>query len=291
MSRDQYWFFISFLYFLPFKEKNQLSSFTPPLFLSSFCPMPQLKLAKLKGKPEIFYTLQGEGTSMGVPSVFIRSSLCNLHCSWCDTDYTWNWVNTPWRHENESLEGYKKFEKKDYIVKLDAESIADAIISHECHNVIITGGEPLLQQEAWVELMEELRRRDPKFRFEVETNGTIVPQDSFAKYIDQFNVSPKLNNSGNSAQARLKKDALEYFKNCGNSWFKFVITDEVDLTEIESIIDNFAISKQKIILMPEGRTRRALNLKRTWLAEICKRDGYRFGDRLHIRLWGGKRGV
>ena len=226
-----------------------------------------------------------------MPAIFIRSSLCNLHCSWCDTDYTWNWVNTPWRHENESLEGYKKFEKKDYIITLSSEEIAAEVLQHTCRNVILTGGEPLLQQEAWVELMAELRKHDPNFRFEVETNGTIIPSDEFSQYIDQFNVSPKLNNSGNSVRSRLKKEALKYFRDCPNSWFKFVVMDEIDLHELESIIENFSIPAHKVILMPEGRTRRALNQKRNKIAEICKKQGYRFGDRLHIRLWGSKPGV
>ena len=253
--------------------------------------MPNLKLAKLNGKPEIFHTLQGEGFSVGVPAVFIRSSLCNLHCSWCDTDYTWNWKNTPWKHQNDSLEGYEKFDKSEYIVELDTVDIADTILQYNCPRLILTGGEPLLQQEAWIDLLKILRQKNPAFVFEVETNGTISPTTAFTEFIHQFNVSPKLSNSENSETSRHKEHALKYFSNHKNAWFKFVIAAETDLTEINTIIDNYSIHKDRVILMAEGRTLEALDQRRIWVAEACKSHGYRFGDRLHIRLWGEKRGV
>ena len=86
-----------------------------------------MKLARLPdGSPEIFHTLQGEGASLGKPSVFIRSSLCNLHCQWCDTDYTWNWEGTPWTHERDGEEGYQKYRKEEQITELSPEDIARA---------------------------------------------------------------------------------------------------------------------------------------------------------------------
>ncbi len=228
---------------------------------------------------------------MGMPAVFIRSSLCNLHCSWCDTDYTWNWKGTPWKHENDSLEGYQKFEKSEYIVEPEYEAIHDMITDFGCANLIITGGEPLLQQDAWIPLLKKLRETDPEFRFEVETNGTQTPSDELVPFIEQFNVSPKLANSGNSVDKRINAEALAFFAQHPNSWFKFVIAEESDMTEVNQIIDKHQLPKHKIILMPEGRTRLALNSRRGWLADLCIEQGYRFGDRLHIRLWGAKRGV
>lgn len=253
--------------------------------------MPQLKVAKLNGKPEIFYTLQGEGVNIGMPAVFIRSSLCNLHCTWCDTDYTWNWVNTPWKHENDSLTGFKKYEKSEYIVEPGSNYIVEKILSFKCQNLVITGGEPLLQQDAWCEILKLIREQCPDFRFEVETNGTIIPTKEFSNYIEQFNVSPKLANSGNKQEQRICNDTLDYFSKDPKAWFKFVVSDTPDLDEINNLIKDHTICPKKVLLMPEGRTRSALNKRRLWLAEICKTHGFRFGDRLHIRLWGGKRGI
>lgn len=253
--------------------------------------MRPLKLAKLNNRAEIFHTLQGEGASMGMPAVFVRASLCNLHCVWCDTDYTWNWINTPWKHENDALLSYKKFSQQEYIVEPTLEEIANEVLQYNCPNLILTGGEPLLQQKGWISLMEYLREKNEKFRFEVETNGTLVPSYSFADYIDQFNVSPKLRNSGNHENQRLQPKALHYFAKHPKTWFKFVIAEQTDFNEAQQLIKQYKLPKDKIILMPEGRTQAALKQKRLWLADLCRDLGYRFGDRLHIQLWGSKRGV
>lgn len=248
--------------------------------------MALLKLAKLDGKPEIFHTLQGEGVSVGVASVFVRSSLCNLHCTWCDTDYTWNWTGTPWQHESG-----QKFSKDDYIISLEAIQVAEIVASYDCKNIILTGGEPLLQQLAWEEMIQYLRELDPHYRFEVETNGTQVPSEFMSSAINQWNVSPKLNNSGNKEEIRINRSALQNFVARENAWFKFVIQSEEDLTEVQSLEKTYHLPKDKILLMPEGRTEQALKQKRLWLADICRDQNYRFSDRLHIQLWGSKRGV
>ena len=245
-----------------------------------------LKLAKLNDHPEIFHTLQGEGVSMGIPSVFIRSSLCNLHCSWCDTNYTWNWQGTPWKHESD-----EKFSKAEYIVELDPQDAAEIITSYSCQNIILTGGEPLLQQPAWAELIKHLRALDSNYRFEVETNGTQLPNEFMDSAINQWNISPKLSNSNNDEKLRIKPDALSYFSNKENTWFKFVIQNEVDLEEVQLLEKTYKLPKHKILLMPEGRTEKTLEEKRLWLADICRDHGYRFSDRLHIQLWGSKRGI
>ncbi|GAA5496319.1 7-carboxy-7-deazaguanine synthase [Rubritalea halochordaticola] len=250
-----------------------------------------LKLAVLNGQPEIFHTLQGEGVSMGVPSIFIRSSLCNLHCTWCDTDYTWNWEGTPWTHENDALPGYKKFSKADYIQEVTVEEVANILIHYPCKNVILTGGEPLLQQAGWEGLITHLRNIDPDYRFEVETNGTQLPNSFLQEAIDQWNVSPKLSNSGNAENLRLNEVSLAYFASSPKAWFKFVIQNEQDLEELQEIEKRFSIPRSRILLMPEGRDEETLNQRRLWLADLCRDQGYRFSDRLHIQLWGSKRGV
>ena len=167
-------------------------------------------------------------------------------------------LEKPWKHENDSLKGYQKYEKSEYIVEPETRDIADQILGYNCPRLVITGGEPLLQQPAWEELINVLKEGNPKLTIEVETNGTILPDESFAQLIDQFNVSPKLDNSGNSARLRINKKALTYFAKHPRSWFKFVVAEESDLIEIRNIIGQLSISNERIILMPEGRTQSAL---------------------------------
>ncbi len=248
--------------------------------------MALLKLAKLGEEPEVFHTLQGEGVSMGVPSVFVRSSLCNLHCTWCDTDYTWNWEGTPWEHESGV-----KYSKSDFVVSLEAEAVAELVAAYSCKNVILTGGEPLLQQDGWSAMIVALRGRDEGYRFEVETNGTQVPGVFLGDAVDQWNVSVKLANSGNRESLRINGDALAGFAERDNAWFKYVIQSVEDLVEVRQMLRDYGIASDRVLLMPEGRTEAKLAEKRLWLADVCRDEGYRFSDRLHIQLWGSRRGV
>ena len=182
-----------------------------------------MKLAcKSPGVPEVFFSVQGEGLSIGVPSVFIRSSLCNLHCVWCDTDYTWNWEGTPFRHRRDADPGYAKYKKSEQIIEMPVAEIAAMVLQYSGRNVVLTGGEPLLQQEGWIEVVKALRARDLAFRFEVETNGTLIPKSEFSELIAQFNVSPKLANSGQSLELRKKPAALAWFASSPVANFKFV---------------------------------------------------------------------
>ncbi len=250
-----------------------------------------MKLARLGDGPEIFHTLQGEGVSAGLPAVFVRSSRCNLHCHWCDTDHTWNFEGTPWTHEKDATPGYAKHRKADVTFEMSPSDIADLVAAYPCRRVVLTGGEPLIQQDAWVELIRALRNIDPGYVFEVETNGTLAPTAEFAEAVDQFNVSPKLANSGMGESLRLKPEALKALAAIGKAWFKFVLTAPADLSEIEAIAARVPISRERILLMPEGRTVPKLDETSAWLADLCRENGYRFSDRLHVRLWGDKRGV
>lgn len=253
---------------------------------------PSLKLARLDGDAEIFHSIQGEGVSLGVPSIFIRASLCNLHCRWCDTDYTWNWEGTPWPHDRESSEpNYQKFKRDDHIVEISISNIAEKVTTFACHNIILTGGEPLLQDAAWVSLMQHLTQINPAYRFEVETNATLVPSNTFDASVHQYNVSPKLTNSGNDPNLRFRPDALAFFAASDKAWFKFVIAEPSDLDEVEALINQHDLPKPRILLMPEGRDDATLQHRRLWLADICRDRNYRYSDRLHIQLWGCKRGV
>lgn len=250
-----------------------------------------LKLAKLNGAAEIFHTLQGEGINTGVPAIFIRSSLCNLHCTWCDTDYTWNWENTPWSHDNDSIASYKKYAKANCIIELTPKEIFDTLSRYPCDHLVLTGGEPLLQQDGWIELLEYMRDQGHQFYVEIETNGTKVPSEALDTLCQQYNVSPKLSNSNNSKDLRYQKKALQWFRDSQKAWFKFVVQTEQDLQEVEEIILENQLDRQRILLMPEGRTPQQLQERRLWLADICRDQGFRFSDRLHVQLWGSKRGV
>ncbi len=250
-----------------------------------------LRLARLNGQPEIFHSIQGEGKSIGVPSVFVRTSLCNLHCIWCDTDYTWNWVGTRFPHQHDALPGYRKFDKKDWITDCAVDVVAEAVAAFPCHNIILTGGEPMLQQPGLTQLMHTLRQHSPGYRFETETNGTLVPTAEFDAAIDQYNVSPKLDNSNNPRRLREKPKAYRFFATSPKANFKFVLATENDLTEVLELIENYAISPSKVWLMPEATSREVLAEKRPWLVEICKMHGFRYSDRLHVQIWGSKKGV
>lgn len=226
---------------------------------------------------------------MGKPAIFIRTSLCNLHCIWCDTDYTWNWENTPFKHVNDSKNGYSKYEKKDWIVEIGAQEIIEELKNYPCKRVILTGGEPLMQQKELSELAQ-LLHTDGYF-IEVETNGTLLPNKDFDAQVDQYNVSPKLENSNNSTKLREKESAFKYFSNSEKATFKFVIDSPEDLDEVAHLINKYSISPNKVYLMPQGTTGVALNQKQQWLVEICKEHGYNYTDRLHIHIYGDKKGV
>ena len=226
------------------------------------------------GTPEIFCSLQGEGACIGTPSVFLRLALCNLICTWCDTKYTWDW-----RH----------YDYKDEVMVLSPDQIEEAVLTFGQRHMVITGGEPLLQQKGLAPLVSSLKQKG--FYFEVETNGTIVPEPWLVKAIDQWNVSPKLANSGNAAHRREVPDALHHFSGLTNAYFKFVIVHEGDLAEVRSLIGNYRLLRSRVILMPEGRTPSELNDKSHWLSRVCIEDGFRFTPRLHILLWGDRRGT
>ncbi len=250
-----------------------------------------MKLARLGDGAEIFHTLQGEGVSMGAPAVFVRLSLCNLHCAWCDTDHTWNFEGTPWKHEKDAVSGYRKFRKEDVIIEVAAGKIVEEVRRFGCRRVILTGGEPLLQEDGLVELMAALREDGEEWFFEVETNGTKMPGECFLGAVGQMNVSPKLANSGMGAELRLKLDVLSGLARTGKAWFKFVVQGEQDIAEILALHGTAGIPKERVILMPEGRTVEELDKSAAWLAERCRDLGFRFSDRLHVRLWGDRRGV
>ncbi len=250
-----------------------------------------MKLARMGDGAEIFHTLQGEGVSVGSPAVFVRLSLCNLHCVWCDTDHTWNFVGTHWVHEKDGLPGYQKHCKEEAIIEMGAAEVAAEVRKYGCRHVVLTGGEPLLQEEGLGELIAELRKVGGDWFFEMETNGTRLPGDALMAAVGQFNVSPKLGNSGVAAILREKPEVIRGLVGSGKAWFKFVVEKESDLAEAMALVERSQIPLNRVILMPEGRNVAEIDKVAPWLAEKCRDFGVRFSDRLHVRLWGDRRGV
>lgn len=234
-------------------------------------------LSRMKsGAPEIFATVQGEGTSAGVPSVFVRLAECNLRCSWCDTKYTWDWSSHDRQAETMELP----------VDEVATRALAEA--GAGVRNAVFTGGEPLLQQAELAPLGERLRAEG--FRLEVETNGTIVPSDAMSAVIDQWNVSPKLSTSGNADRARLRGSALAFFAERPNAFFKLVQTSAADLVETEALVTDLGVPRSRVMLVPEGTDPTTLAERSRTLAEVCQKGGYRLGTRLHVFLWGQERG-
>ncbi len=233
-----------------------------------------LKVSRMpSGEPEIFHSIQGEGASAGRPSVFLRLATCNLACSWCDTKYTWDW---------------ERYDPREQIVSLDASDIRLRLESLPCRNLVVTGGEPMLQQSELGPLALSLS--DGGWTIEVETNGTVAPNAEMAAAVSQWNVSPKTANSGNGADRREDSDALRAFARLPVSYFKFVVTEPGDVDEVAGVVERHGLPRDRVLLMPEGTTPDAIHERGDWVAEQCVRRGYRFTTRLHIALWGDERG-
>jgi organic radical activating enzyme len=164
--------------------------------------------------------------------------------------------------------------------------------------VVITGGEPLLHAKPLSNLVPALVE-ELHLRVEFETNGTIMPlgltrwsrKDTPRVY---FNVSPKLANSVQPAKQRLRWDTLHYFANelSNASIFKFVVDTEEDLEQVEQIVDQLKISRQRVWLMPQATRSEALSIAaREKVIPWCLRHGFRYSHRIHVSIWNDQRGV
>lgn len=238
------------------------------------------------GEPEIFASLQGEGPSVGQPSIFVRLSRCNLACHWCDTAYTWRFIG-----DNRPHRDGLAFERGANQVTLDEVDVATRILDFPQDRLVITGGEPLLQGPALASLIDTLKDCRPNFHVEVETNGTVAAKPHLDLMIDQYNVSPKLAHSGNPADLALIPERLATYAADPRAFFKFVVATPGDLAEVEALQDAYAIPGERLFAMPEGTTSATLRERAKWLAEACMERGWRFTDRLHIHLYGDTRGT
>lgn len=238
--------------------------------------------ATTPGEPEIFASLQGEGASMGRPSVFVRLSRCNLACAWCDTAYTWRFTGDNRPHRDEA-----HYERAANQVTLEEEDAAARIAALGGNRLVITGGEPLLQGPALARMLGHL----PDMHVEIETNGTVAPHPALDAVVQQYNVSPKLSHSGNPADLALIPERLSAWAADSRAWFKFVIADPADLEEVLGLQREYGIPPARIFLMPEGRDSATIRERMRWLAQICAENGLMLTDRLHIHLYGDTRGT
>ncbi len=227
---------------------------------------------------EIFYSLQGEGELTGVPSVFVRTSGCNLRCAWCDTPYA------SWNPEGEQRS----------VAQVVAEVESHAVAQH----VVLTGGEPMIAKEIH-ELAAELKKVGRHLT--IETAATVAPGGIAC---DLASLSPKLLNSAPDSVEhgawRKKHEATRWQPEVVRAWidaypyqFKFVVARPEDVEEMEHMLAavHREIPRHKVLLMPEATTLERMRSRAGWLSELCKARGYRYAHRLHIELYGNKRGT
>lgn len=233
---------------------------------------------------KIYLAFQGEGKSLGKPVHFLRTTGCNLACTWCDTPFTWNWIGSKFKHP-------EKYDKKKEVFQLSVVEILDQLLYSKTKNLVISGGEPMLQQAEITELLATLK--DLGWWIEIETNGTVIPTDTFLHLIDQINCSPKLLNSGldNPKYKRMIPQALRKLARSPKVNFKFVVRSKDDLIEIVSLTNSYKIDSSRVYLMPEGKTKDIQEQRQLTIQALCREYGYNFSPRLHILMFGDKRGT
>lgn len=243
---------------------------------------------------EYFYSLQGEGRTMGIPAIFVRLTGCNLMCggygvekdgilrddaTWvCDTIAVW-------------LKGTTyTFDKLVDTLNQDIQFI-DRLKAGV--HLVITGGEPLLQQQHIIEFLRYLdTRHDCRPIVEIETNATICPLPALDERVHYWNTSPKLHNSGMPANKRIYPDVLQWFSRNDRTMFKFVIHQISDWHEIqETLLHMGYINKSSIVLMPAASSLDELLQKNKLVAQICIDNQLRMCTRLHVEIWNQLTGV
>ena len=219
---------------------------------------------------ELFYSLQGEGSLLGVPSVFVRTTGCNLRCSWCDTPYT------SWQPEGDEI---------------PLDDLIARVLAYPARHAVLTGGEPMIQPQL-VPLSQTLRQAG--WHITIETAGTVDAPVA----CDLMSISPKLANSTPTGDwairheaTRLNRPVLRALMAKCAYQFKFVVAAPSDLTEIMRLVDALAVDPTDVILMPEGTSADLLRDRARWIAPLCLEHGFRFSPRLHVDLWGNQRGV
>ncbi len=216
----------------------------------------------------LFFSLQGEGATIGSPSVFVRLMGCSVGCVWCDTKYSWSGPPVEEKTIKEILDFCKEYEGAQ---------------------VVVTGGEPL-ESSQFPTLVESLH--DAGLRVEVETAGHVPPSENILECVDQWNVSPKLKSAGISGEKQPK--SLDWLRRAREPYLKFVVHSAEELDEVESVLEKHGLRdfpRNRVIISPGGKTREQMEHRLFALAESSMNRGFRFTPRLHVILWGDRRGV
>jgi organic radical activating enzyme len=216
-------------------------------------------------------TYQGEGSTAGRRCSFLRLAGCNLHCSWCDTPYSWDWT---------------RFDRHAEVSTLTVEEVASRL--PHADRLVVTGGEPLLQTRALRELLPLLMARG--WTIEVETAGTLSPAP-LVPYVDQWNVSPKLLSSGNDPGRAFVPEVLREFRRLPNVCWKFVCGSVQDVTDAANLIELVDVHPSVVWIQPEGTDPEAWLASARLLAPVALSLGMNLSPRLHALLWGPRRGV
>lgn len=223
---------------------------------------------------ETFHSVQGEGKLTGVPSLFIRVSGCNLRCHWCDTPYA------SWQPEGDEI-------PLGELVRMAREATS--------RHIVLTGGEPVIMPEV-AELCSAIVLSGKHLT--LETAGTVYKPLP----VDLVSLSPKLSNStpagsgelsAQHQKRRINLEALQGFIDTApDIQIKFVIQTPADLDEARGLLARLKRWRaEDVLMMPEGTTPDALQQRSLWLVDACKVNGFRFCQRLHVMVWGAKRGV
>lgn len=229
-------------------------------------------------------TIQGEGRSAGMPVAFLRLATCNLHCFKCDTPYTWLYEGSNAKH----IDGIQ-FSKKAEIHEMEIEEIFDLLEKTGMKHLVVSGGEPLLQQFNLIDLFKKLKKVG--WYIEVETNGTQIPRTQFLELVDQINCSPKLEGSfsGEPEKMRIRKESLEVLSKADKVNFKFVIAESENINEVLGLVERFQM--KEVRLMPECRTNEEMKEKELLVRGLCEKHNFIYCTRLSIEISGTKRGV
>ena len=230
---------------------------------------------------EQFLSIQGEGDRVGELSYFIRLAGCNLKCAWCDTKYA----------SRPSETAVQMIDIKDIVDEV--RKIEDRIIRPFV--IIFTGGEALIHKKEIKKCIKLLDDNNLLSRVEIETNGTILPIHQITNFFSPnsiaYNISPKLLSSKNNPKKSINIKTLRFFNNNTPCIFKFVIKTNEDWYQMKQIILDVKIKRNRVYVMPEGKTDAELKKNAKKLINKVIEGGYNFSPRLHIWLWGSKKGV